>query len=190
MLGIFSGARQGELLGLKWDDIDFKGRFIEVKRSYSKGNYSHTKSGKSRRVDMSPQLSDTLLAYRTTTIKKGLRLGVGELENVFTNAKGNPIDVDNWRPRVFNKALKKAGLRKIRIHDLRHTYATLRISKGDNIADVSNQLGHHSVKLTLDTYYHWIPGKQKNEVDALDNLHLSAPYTHPETNFEKKISAN
>ena len=71
---------------------------------------------------------------------------------------------------MFNKALKKAEIRKIRIHDLRHTYATLRISKGDNIADVSKQLGHHSVKLTLDTYYHWIPGKKKSEVDGLDDI--------------------
>jgi integrase len=54
---------------------------------------------------------------------------------------------------VFNKAVEKAEIRQIRIHDLRHTYATLRITKGDNIADVSKQLGHHSVKFTLDEYY-------------------------------------
>jgi integrase len=72
---------------------------------------------------------------------------------------------------------------------VRHTYATLRISKGDNIADVSKQLGHHSVKLTLDTYYHWIPGKKKSEVDELDDptfLHPSAPYTHPGRSENKK----
>jgi len=111
---------------------------------------------------------------------------------------GSFIDVNNWRRRVFNKALDKAGLRKIRIHDLRHTYATLRLAKGDNIGDVSNQLGHHSPKLTWDIYYHWMPGKKKAEVDALDDveyqeekkmqrkskksyifLHPDAPYTHP-----------
>jgi len=67
----------------------------------------------------------------------------------------------NWRARVFHKALKKKGLRKIRIHELRHTYATLRIAKGDSILDVSNQLGHYSVKLTLDIYSHWLPEKKK-----------------------------
>jgi integrase len=98
-------------------------------------------------------------------------LGIGDLpEYVFTNERRNPIDVDNWRRWVFNKALEKAELRRIRIHDLRHTYATLMISKGDNIADVSNQLGHHSVKITMDVYYHWIPGKKKAEVDALDDI--------------------
>ena len=73
---------------------------------------------------------------------------------------------------------------EIRIHDLRHSYATLRISKGDNIADVSNQLGHHSVKFTWDVYYHWMPGKKKAEVDGLDDsdfMHPDAPYLHPET---------
>lgn len=59
---------------------------------------------------------------------------------------------------------------KSRIHDLKHTYTTLRVSKGDNIADVSSQLGHFSVKFTMDVYVHWIPGKKKSEVDALDDL--------------------
>ena len=63
-----------------------------------------------------------------------------------------------------------AKLRKIRIHDLRHTYATIRISKNDNIADVSNQLGHFSETFTMKIYYHWMPGKKKSEVDELDDL--------------------
>ena len=107
-----------------------------------------------------------LWSRETESKKKGLRLGVGELELVFTTEGGNVIDVNNWRSRVFKKALKKAGMRQIRIHDIRHTYATLRIQAGHNIADVSNQLGHHSIKFTMDVYYHWIPGKQKDQVDA------------------------
>jgi len=102
---------------------------------------------------------------------------------IFTNEAGGLIDKDNWRRRVFYKALEVAEIKRVRIHDLRHTYATLRTSKGDNIADVSNQLGHHSVKLTMDVYYHWMPGKKKSEVGALDDPVTetipSAPYTHP-----------
>jgi integrase len=56
--------------------------------------------------------------------------------------------------------------------------------KGDNIADVSNQLGHHSIKFTMDIYYHWMPGGKKEEIDALDDWHFSAPYTHPEAKKE------
>jgi len=120
---------------------------------------------------MSLQLTAALKSHVLECKKKGLALGLGDLpEFVFTNQDGNIITNDHLRRRVFYKVLKKAGIRRIRIHDIRHTYATLRISKGDNIADVSNQLGHHSVKLTMDVYYHWYPGKKKSEVDALDNL--------------------
>jgi integrase len=74
-------------------------------------------------------------------------------EYIFTNRDGGLLDQGHWRSRAFKKALHRAGLREIRIHDLRHAYATLRISKGDNIADFSNQLGHHSIKFTMGVYY-------------------------------------
>ena len=168
-----TGVRIGEALALQWGDIDFTGRFIRVSKSLVRGRVSTPKSGKSRRVDMSLQLTETLKAHKVASKKKGLALGLGDLpEYVFTNGRGKPIDKNIWRRRIFKKALDKANLRRVRIHDLRHTYATLRISKGDNIGDVSNQLGHHSVKLTLDIYYHWISGKKKAEVDALDDLHI------------------
>jgi integrase len=99
-----------------------------------------------------------------------------------SRSKGELIDLDNWRRRVFKRALQKVELRGIRIHDLRHTYATIRISEGHDIIDVSNQLGHHSEAFTLKVYHHWKPGKRKPEVDALDDQkseHPSAPYTHP-----------
>ncbi|MBU1713043.1 MAG: tyrosine-type recombinase/integrase [Proteobacteria bacterium] len=78
------------------------------------------------------------------------------------------IDVSHLRKRVFNKALEKARLRRITIHGLRHTYATLRIQAGHNIADVSKQLGHAKINITVDTYYHWMPGTGKSEIDQLD----------------------
>jgi integrase len=81
---------------------------------------------------------------------------------------------------------QKAGLRKIRVHDLRHTYATLRITKGDNVADVSKQLGHHSVKFTMDIYYHWIPGGNKSEVDGLDDQEIGCNHPQPIRNQQKR----
>ena len=74
------------------------------------------------------------------------------------------IDVANLRKCIFYKCLEKAGLKRIRLHDLRSTYATLRIQAGHNIADVSKQLGHHSIKVTVDTYYRWTPGTNSEEV--------------------------
>jgi integrase len=186
-----TGMRIGEAIALKWGDIDFNGRFIEIRRSFARGRVSTPKSGKIRRVDMSPQLKMTLKKHRADSKRKGMKIGLGDApEYVFTNTIGGPIDLNNWRRRVFKKAVEKAELRQIRIHDLRHTYATLRISKSDNIADVSKQLGHHSVKLTMDVYYHWIPGGKKSEVDALDDLHLSAPHPHPTPEQSKKGAAN
>jgi integrase len=73
------------------------------------------------------------------------------------------------------------------LHDLRHTYATLRIQAGHNIADVSRQLGHHSIRITVDTYYHWMPGSNAAEVDELDRK--NAPIrTRPEKHHEKRGS--
>lgn len=118
------------------------------------------------RGGMSWQLRDALLK-----LKEGrVIIPIDEDEDwVFTNVNGDLLDPDNWRRRVFSKALKKAGVRRIRIHDLRHTYATLRLSKGDNIIDVANQLGD-DVTTVLKVYAHWMPGKKKHEVDELDTL--------------------
>jgi integrase len=160
-----TGMRVGEALALKWADLDFGGRFINVERGLSRGRLTTPKSGKSRRVDMSLQLKEALLDHQYKL----------KSEWLFTNTKGGFIDLDNWRRLIFVKLLATAGLRRIRIHDLRHTYASLRVSKGDNIQDVSNQLGHHSVKLTLDEYAKWLPGKKKAEVDALDDQAFTAP---------------
>jgi integrase len=185
-----TGMRIGEALALQWGDIDFNSRFIQIRRSVVRGVVSTPKSGKARKVDMSLQLTEALKVHEAQSKVKGMALGLGGLpEYVFTSEAGSMIDKDNWRRRVFTKALQEAGLRTIRIHDLRHTYATLRISKGDNIADVSGQLGHHSVKLTLDVYNHWMPGEKKGEVDGLDSfflLHPNAPQVHPEEKNKKK----
>jgi len=175
-----TGMRIGEAVALQYGDCDFHNRYIKIQRSQVLGKLSTPKSGKSRKVDMSFQLAETLKRHHKRWKERGLAMGLGGApEYMFVNEAGKMLDKDNWRKRIFYKVLEKSEMRKTRIHDIRHSYATLRIAAGHNIADVSNQLGHHSVKLTLDTYYHWIPGKKKSEVDALDNLHPSAPPLHP-----------
>jgi integrase len=138
---------------------------------------------------MSAGLAEVLKVYLTERKKETLRKGWGDLpEWLFYNEDGRMIDINNLRKRVFYKTLEKAKLRRIRIHDLRHTYATLRISKGDNILDVSKQLGHHSVKITLDTYCHWMPGGKKAEVDELDSA--TAPEENASANGNAKEEDN
>ena len=91
-------------------------------------------------------------------------------DSVFVTKKGCAINTDTFRSRVFLKVLEKAGLRKTRIHDLRHTYASLLIQQGESLAYVRDQLGHHSIKVTVDTYGHLVPGENRTAVDKLDDL--------------------
>jgi integrase len=183
-----TGIRFGEGLGLQWKDIDFKGRFITIERSLSKGRLETPKNGQSRKVDMSQQLANTLRELKHHRKVETLKRGWARMpEWVFVTKNGEPYH-ESYIRRAFYKALEKANLRKIRIHDLRHTYATLRISKGDNIADVSKQLGHHSVKFTMDIYYHWVPGGSKVEVDGLDEPGSVATIRNLSATKEKGVS--
>jgi integrase len=173
-----TGMRLGELKALKWEDIDFSKRLIEVRRSCRCGRITDTKNHKCRRVDMTPLLAKTLKKLQTMQKKAALRRGTPVPEWVFADKVGNIFHRQPFEA-ALNRCLKAAGLHRIRIHDLRHTYATTRLLRGHNVGDVSYQLGHSSIKMTYDVYTHWMPGKFKNEVDELDNPHSNAPYTHP-----------
>ena len=114
--------RQGELFGRQWGDIDFDGHRIHVRRSLWHGELGTPKSRRSRRaIDMAPTLEAAL--HRLSSAE---RLS----EFVFCSRDGTPMDTDNFRHREFPKALRRAGLRHIRFHDLRHTYTSLLIRPG------------------------------------------------------------
>lgn len=173
---IRTGMRFGEARGLQWGDIDFKGRFIKVQRGFSRGRLETPKSGRTRRIDMSLQLTETLTQLKhdrkIETVKKGWK----QIPDwIFISQKGTPVDEGHWRRRVFAKALEKAKLRKVRIHDLRHSFASLLIQAGESLAYVRDQLGHHSIKITVDTYGHLIPGGNKAAVDRLDDEQFRTP---------------
>ena len=163
-----TGLRLGEALGLQWGDINFSEGFMEIRRALVDNRVTTPKNGKTRRVDMTPQLiaslKDLSRRRKEETLKKGWR---DVPEWVFVNGDGKPLDQGNVRGRIHYKICEKAGLHRIRIHDLRHTYATLRLSCGHNLPDVSKQLGHSSINITVDTYYHWIPSQKKREVAEL-----------------------
>ncbi len=170
LLFVRTGMRVGEAFALQWGDIDFHGRFAEVRRTFSRGRLSTPKSNKSRRIDLSLQLTETLKALLVERKKETLRHGWGELPPwVFVNQGPVPIQRPNFAGRVWPKLLAKAGLRHIRIHDLRHTYASLLIQNGESLAYVKDQLGHQSIQLTVDTYGHLVPGGNRQAVDRLDD---------------------
>jgi integrase len=171
-----TGMRLGELLALEWGDIDFRGGFIEVRRSLVEGRFTTPKNGKTRRVDMSRQLSDTLRTLQVKRKEETLAKGWGEVPaQVFVNEVGKALDRGNLVRRVFWRSLEKAGLRRIRLHDLRHTFASLLIQNGESLAYVKDQLGHHSIQITVDTYGHLVPGANRQAVDRLDD-DLSTTY--------------
>lgn len=181
-----TGMRIGEALALQWGDIDFHGRFITVQRAFSRGRLEIPKSAKVRKVDMSKQLTETLLALRHQRKVETMEKGWGIIPDwIFTSNGGTPLDPNNWKKRVFDKALEKAGLRKVRVHDLRHTYASLLIQAGESLTYVKEQLGHHSIKVTVDIYGHLAPEGNKDAVDRLDDLPFNTYY---KSNIKKKLA--
>jgi len=169
-----TGMREGELIGLQWGDVDFNGRFIEVRRNVFRGKITTPKNGKTRRADMSLQLTNTLerllVRRKAEALKRGESLDAVMEDCVFTTPKGTRLDPNGMRKYVFYRALDLAGLKRVRFHDLRHTYASLLIQQGESLAYIKDQLGHHSIQITVDTYGHLVPGGNIQAVDRLDDL--------------------
>ena len=116
--------RLGELLGLKWGDIDWNQKFIRVERTYKRGRFEKTKNGKVRRVDMSDQLISVLKTLLTERKKESLKLGLEAPVEIVFHHEGKPME-QNHIHRIYKRVLKKAGIRAMRLHDIRHTYANL-----------------------------------------------------------------
>lgn len=165
-----SGARVGEAFALQWEDLNFVDREIRVARAFSAGQIETPKSGHGRTVDMSQQLAAELrrlqLERKAETLKRGWR----EMPSwVFCTAAGTPLDKSKVR-KVFSKVLKQAGLPlHFSPHCLRHTYASVLLQMGVSPVYVQRQLGHASIKLTVDTYGKWLPMGNRALADRLDD---------------------
>ena len=164
-----TGMRVGELLGLQWNDIDFGKRQILIQRHIYKGALKKaTKNGENRTIDITPHVSETLHSLKVDKSKAALRAGKKFSEWCFAhNGATKPISVTTLA-RALSSILMGVGLPKMRLHDLRHCYATTRLLKGHNIMDVSYQLGHSNISITHKIYTHWIPGKFRDQTDNLD----------------------
>ncbi|PIE71628.1 MAG: hypothetical protein CSA22_02035 [Deltaproteobacteria bacterium] len=174
-----TGMRMGELLALEWRDIDWNSKFIHVQRAYRRGVVDKTKTGRSRRVDMSDQLYHEMKNLLTERKKEGLQKGKGGPVKIIFHRDGGYME-QNYIRRVFKRILTKAGIREIRFHDMRHTFASLLLTDGVTPVYVKEQLGHSSIEMTVDIYGHLIPSSNRNAVNRLDGPHQTAPYTHPE----------
>jgi integrase len=172
------GLRRGELVALQWGDIQLgtdqedSNRFMIVRHNYVRRQHTTTKSKKSRRVDLSRELRAVLLELRDKRLLEAYLQGKHDIsdELVFPSPEGSILDPDNLYHRYFQPVLTKAGLRKIRLHDLRHTFGSLLLQSGAPIVYVKEQMGHSSIQVTVDTYGHLIPGANVSFVDRLDSI--------------------
>jgi integrase len=160
VLAIATGMRCGELLGLKWEDIDLELEVLRVRRSVYNGVVSPPKTGHSLRSIRIP-----------ATAIEALRKHGRESEWVFCDSKGTPIGYHNLIRRYWKPLLRKAGLPdSTRFHDLRHTTATLLLAQNVNPRLVQQLLGHSTVSFTLDRYSHFMPGMGDVAASAMDEV--------------------
>lgn len=154
-----AGLRMGEAVALQVQHVDFAQHCLWIRRNWVKGKIQTPKSGKFRRVDMSNQLASVL---KEATANKGPD------DLVFPSQAGTFLSPDNFRKRAWTMLFRKAGLPRVRVHDLRHTFASLLIQKGASLAYIKEQMGHHSISITVDIYGHLSPGVNRGEVNKLD----------------------
>ncbi len=176
LCAIHTGMRSGEIVGLQWEDIDWNGKFATVRRAYVRGRVQPTKTDRVRRVDLSDALLEALRDHRQAKRQEWLKKGVNKIPRwVFASREGSPLDMYNVKNRHFYPNLTKAGLRRIRFHDLRHTYASLLIQNGEPLAYIKEQLGHSSIRMTVDVYGHLEPGANRQAVNRLPTLESARP---------------
>jgi integrase len=153
----FTGLRRGELLGLRWRDIDFEASTVRVRASYAAGKLTTPKSGKVRAVPMAPDVASAL-----ARIGQRVRF-TGEDDFVFAGDAGLPVNGDALSSR-YERALHTAGLRRLRFHDLRHTFGTRMIREAD-IRRVQEWMGHADIQTTM-KYLHYESRKEDAELVA------------------------
>lgn len=163
-LDLATGLRRGELLGLKWEDVDLAHGVIHVRRQV------YRIDGEVKEVPLK-----TKNAYRNISISKDAVEMLQEMEKhriseyVFPSPSGGPISPDSVL-NMLHRVLKRAGLPAVRFHDLRHTFATLALQNGVDIKTVSGMLGHFSAGFTLDTYAHVTTAAQKEAANTMGSV--------------------
>jgi integrase len=175
ILAVHTGLRQGELLGLKWGDVDLEAGTLQVR-----GTLTTTKGGpvlrapktkgSRRTVKLSPTALEALRSHLERQLGEIDQAGDLWRENglIFASESGEHLKRHYITTHRFKPLLKRAGLPQIRFHDLRHTCATLLLTKNVNPKVVSEMLGHATIAITLDTYSHVLPNMQSEAAQAME----------------------
>jgi len=175
VLALATGMRQGELLALKWRDVDLDTGSLQVRTTLQRSDhglvFAPPKTAFSRRrVALSKKAREALRLHYANQVVERKQVGPAweDLDLVFPNAIGAPIDGTNFSRQSFAALLAKASLPPMRFHDLRHTAATLLLGRGINPKIVSEMLGHARIAITLELYSHVTPHMQQQAADAMD----------------------
>jgi integrase len=170
-LAFTTGMREGEMFGLQWPDIDFAQGFLTVRRLLEevRGKFAlrDPKTDPSRRrIDLPHLALQALADHRKAMLAEGQDMqGL-----VFCDTDGGPLRRSNVARRSFFKIIARAGLPKIRFHDLRHSAASLLLAAGENPKVVQERLGHSRIETTLNIYSHVVPTMQQEAARKLDRL--------------------
>lgn len=186
VLAIYTGMRRGELLGLRWKDVDFENSRVSIQQTlkpYGKLKAGGKTQNATRSVSLSPSVLAELKAHRAASIKerweemqkvtgdelKALQERYDKLDLILCQPTGEPVSLGNFN-KFFKRMLNKTNMRVIRFHDLRHTCASLLLGSGAHPKIVQELLGHASIKITLDTYSHMLPNMQEDALKTLDKF--------------------
>lgn len=174
-LALMTGMRQGEILGLRWKDIDFTQNVIRISQTLSHDGKRFLEGAKSKasiRTIALPETTIKVLCEHKEIIameKEDFGEGYCDYDLVVCTPIGSQLIPSNIR-KAFNRLIEKAEVPKIRFHDMRHTHATLLLAQGINVKVISERLGHSNIKITLDTYSHILPSMQQEVAQKLNDL--------------------
>jgi integrase len=178
---VATGLRRGEALGLQWADVDFDSRALTVRRAITKEGLTTPKSGRSRRVPLTPALAEELLDLLGRRRREGLARGWADVPPwVFCSEVGTP-----WEPRNVERSWQRVrrraqalGVRPLKLHSTRHTWATLALGAGRSVRWVADVLGHADPALTLRVYAHALRAEEA-DLSFADFGGPGRPYTAP-----------
>lgn len=190
-LYLMTGMRRSELLAVRWSDYDPLGMVISVNRSMQCINkaknritFKEPKSKKSRRlIALSPDMCLTLNKYKEKQNADRLALDLPALKDsdlIFCHIDGTPTQPDGIT-HAWMKLVRKCGLKGVRLHDARHTMASIMLKQGVHPAIVQQRLGHASISITIDTYSHILPGLQEAAAKGLDSI------LHKESKLDREL---
>jgi integrase len=173
ILGAACGLRRGEIAALRWRAVSLESGQLSVVASAEQTRQGvrekETKSGRDRTVAMPTLVVEELRRYRLKQAEELLKVGVRQSEetHVVTRADGEPIQPDSIT-QGWDRFVVRAGLPRVRFHDLRHTCASLMLREGIHPKIVQERLGHATIAVTLDLYSHVLPGMQADAASRID----------------------